>query len=78
MHALMIEHTRNRRRRSLRKDLGSIVGLSMGLILIPVLRSYFLYGWAATEPTASVAVKLSLAVIAVYLFLLRLKGSIHL
>jgi len=65
-------------RRSLRKDLGTVVGLSMGLISIPVLRSYFLYGWAVTEPTASVAVKLSLAVIAVYLFLLRLKGSNHL
>ncbi|MPZ78722.1 MAG: hypothetical protein GEU77_19655, partial [Deltaproteobacteria bacterium] len=65
-------------RRSLRKDLGTVVGLTMGLILIPVLRSYFLYGWAATAPTASVALKLSLAVITIYLFLLRLKASNHL
>ncbi|MEX0805336.1 MAG: isoprenylcysteine carboxylmethyltransferase family protein [Candidatus Binatia bacterium] len=65
-------------RRSLRKDLGTVVGLTMGLIFIPVLRSYFLYGWAGTGPTASVALKLSLAVITVYLFLLRLKERNHL
>jgi protein-S-isoprenylcysteine O-methyltransferase Ste14 len=65
-------------RRSLRKDLGTVVGLTMGLILIPVLRSYFLYGWADTASTASLALKLSLAVVTVYLFLLRLKASHHL
>ena len=62
-------------RRSLRKDLGTIVGLIMGLILIPVWRSYFLYGWSATRAAISFPLKLSLALALGYLILLRLKKS---
>jgi protein-S-isoprenylcysteine O-methyltransferase Ste14 len=62
-------------RRSLRKDLGTIVGLSMGLILIPVWRTYFLYGWSAAHLMITSRLKLSLALTSGYLFLLRLKRS---
>jgi protein-S-isoprenylcysteine O-methyltransferase Ste14 len=64
-------------RRSLRKDLGTIVGLTMGLILIPLWRAYFLYGWPATRSTISFHLKLSLALTLGYLILLRFKKSNH-
>jgi protein-S-isoprenylcysteine O-methyltransferase Ste14 len=62
-------------RRSLRKDLGTVVGLTMGLILIPIWRSYLLYGWSVTGSTISFPLKLSLAITLGYLILLRLKKS---
>ena len=60
-------------RRSLRKDLGTVVGLMMGLILIPIWRTYLLYGWSVTGSTISFPLKLSLALTLGYLILLRLK-----
>jgi protein-S-isoprenylcysteine O-methyltransferase Ste14 len=65
-------------RRSLRKDLGTIVGLTMGLILIPLWRTYFLYGWSATRSAISFPLKLSIALTLGYLILLRLKKSSYL
>jgi protein-S-isoprenylcysteine O-methyltransferase Ste14 len=62
-------------RRSLRKDLGTIVGLAMGLILIPVWRTYLIDGWAALRSTISFSLGLSLAISLGYLVLLRLKKS---
>jgi protein-S-isoprenylcysteine O-methyltransferase Ste14 len=62
-------------RRSLKKDLGTITGLTIGLILIPVWRSYFLHGWSAVEDAAGNALRLTLAITAIYLFLLRLKKT---
>ena len=62
-------------RRSLRKDLGTVVGLMMGLILIPIWRTYLLYGWSVTGSTISFPLKLSLALTLGYLILLRLKKS---
>jgi hypothetical protein len=65
-------------RRSVRKDMGTVVGLTMGLILIPVWRTDLLYGWAATRSTIVFPLMLSLAVTLVYLVLLSLKKSHHL
>jgi hypothetical protein len=62
-------------RRSFRKDLGTVVGLMMGLILIPIWRTYLLYGWSVTGATISFPLKLSLALTLGYLILLRLKKS---
>jgi hypothetical protein len=62
-------------RRSLKKDLGTLTGLTIGLILMPVWRSYFLDGWSAVEDAAGRALRLTLAITAIYLFLLRLKKS---
>jgi protein-S-isoprenylcysteine O-methyltransferase Ste14 len=62
-------------RRTLKKDLGTITGLTIGLILMPLWRSYFLYGWSAVEDAAGGALRLTLAITAIYLFLLRLKHS---
>jgi hypothetical protein len=62
-------------RRSLKKDLGTLTGLTIGLILTPVWRSYFLDGWNAVETSAHGALKLTLAITAIYLFLLRFKKS---
>lgn len=39
-------------KRALRKDLGTIVGLTMGFILLSVWRTYFLHGLAAAEAAA--------------------------
>jgi protein-S-isoprenylcysteine O-methyltransferase Ste14 len=62
-------------RRSLRKDLGTVVGLTMGLILIPVWRTYLLYGSNAIRSTISIPLELSLALTLGYLVLLKLKKS---
>ncbi len=45
----------------------------MGLILIPIWRTYLLYGWSVTGSTISFPLKLSLALTLGYLILLRLK-----
>lgn len=60
-------------RRSIKKDLGTIVGLTIGLNLIPVWRSYFLYDAATTQSTAIRAVIIVLTISALYLVLLKLK-----
>ena len=62
-------------RRSVKKDLGTIVGLTIGLIMLPVWRAYFLYGLEATKAAAMRALWLTLGITAVYLFLLKLKKS---
>jgi protein-S-isoprenylcysteine O-methyltransferase Ste14 len=60
-------------RKSIRKDLGTIVGLTIGLILLPVWRAYFLHGWEATHAAAIRALWLSLGIGVIYLLLLNLK-----
>jgi protein-S-isoprenylcysteine O-methyltransferase Ste14 len=60
-------------RKSIKKDLGTVVGLTIGLILMPVWRAYFLYGREATETAAMRAFGLMLAIGALYLYLLKLK-----
>jgi len=62
-------------RRSIKKDLGTVVGLIIGLIMLPVWRAYFLYGLEATKAAAMRALWLTLGITALYLFLLKLKKS---
>jgi protein-S-isoprenylcysteine O-methyltransferase Ste14 len=62
-------------RKSIKKDLGTVAGLTIGLIMMPVWRAYFLYGPEATTSAAIRALGLTLGVTAVYLFLLKLKRS---
>jgi protein-S-isoprenylcysteine O-methyltransferase Ste14 len=62
-------------RKSLKKDLGTVVGLIIGLIVIPVWRAYFLYGVDASRSAAFHALGWTLAITALYLFLLKLKKS---
>ena len=62
-------------RRSLRKDLGTVVGLTMGLILIPLWRTYHIDGWATMLLRIPFSLGLSLALTVGYLVLLRLKRS---
>jgi protein-S-isoprenylcysteine O-methyltransferase Ste14 len=62
-------------RKSIKKDLGTVVGLTIGLILMPVWRAYFLYGMEATQVAAVRALWLTLGIAALYLFLLKLKRS---
>ena len=62
-------------RRSVRKDMGTVVGLTMGLILIPLWRISFLDGWAAMLSMIPFFLGLSLALTLGYLVLLRLKKS---
>jgi protein-S-isoprenylcysteine O-methyltransferase Ste14 len=62
-------------RRSIKKDLGTVVGLTIGMILVPVWRAYFLDGLEATKIAAMWALWLTLGVTALYLFLLKLKRS---
>jgi len=62
-------------RRSIKKDLGTIVGLTIGLNLIPVWRSYFLHDAATTRSTAIRAGLIVLTITVFYLILLKLKRS---
>jgi len=62
-------------RHALRRDIGTVSGLTIGLIFVPVWRTYFLYGWDATQAVASRAFLLSSAIGAVYFILIRLKKS---
>jgi protein-S-isoprenylcysteine O-methyltransferase Ste14 len=62
-------------RKSIRKDFGTAIGLTIGLILMPVWRAYFLYGFEATQAAALRALWVTLAIAALYLFLLKLKKS---
>ena len=65
-------------RKSIKKDLGTVVGLAIGLILIPVWREYFLYGPETTKVTAMRAFWLILAVVALYVILRRYKKGARL
>ena len=62
-------------RRSIKKDLGTVVGLTIGFIFIPVWRTYLLHGAVGIKTAAIRAFCLSLAVGALYLVLLKLKRS---
>jgi protein-S-isoprenylcysteine O-methyltransferase Ste14 len=62
-------------RQSLRRDIGTVVGLTIGLIFIPVWRSHFLHGWDATQAVAIRAFVLSTIIGAIYFFLIRLKKN---
>jgi protein-S-isoprenylcysteine O-methyltransferase Ste14 len=62
-------------RKSIKKDLGTVVGLTIGLILLPVWRAYFLHGLEATQAAAIRALWWTLGIAALYLFLLKLKKS---
>jgi hypothetical protein len=62
-------------RRSFKKDLGTVVGLTMGFILTPVWRTYSLYGWDAAKTPAFSALKISIVLTLVYLVVLKLKRT---
>jgi protein-S-isoprenylcysteine O-methyltransferase Ste14 len=62
-------------RKSIRKDFGTVIGLTVGLILMPVWRAYFLHGLEATGAAATRALWATLAIAALYLFLLKLKKT---
>jgi nitric oxide reductase large subunit len=55
--------------------MGTVVGLTIGFILISVWRSYYLHGFEPAKVAAIRAIWLILGVTAVYLFLIRLKKS---
>lgn len=60
-------------RRSIKKDLGTIAGLTIGFNLVPVWRAYFLYDAAVAKTAAVRGCWSILAITAVYLILLKLK-----
>jgi len=62
-------------RRSIKKDLGTIAGLTIGLNLVPVWRTYFLHHAGATKAAGLRAFWLILAIGLVYFILLKLKRS---
>lgn len=62
-------------RNSLRKDLGTVVGLTIGLLFMPVWRNYFLYGGVVTKFAALRVFVLASVVGAVYLILIKLKKN---
>lgn len=62
-------------RRSIKKDIGTVVGLTIGLNILPVWRSYFLYDSGTTKLAAIRAVWIVLAITIVYLVLLKMKRS---
>jgi protein-S-isoprenylcysteine O-methyltransferase Ste14 len=62
-------------RRSIKKDIGTVVGLTIGLNILPVWRSYFLYDTGTTKLAAIRAVWIVLAITIVYLVLLKMKRS---
>jgi protein-S-isoprenylcysteine O-methyltransferase Ste14 len=62
-------------RLSIQKDLGTIASLTIGMIIIPVWRSYFLNGWQTTQPAALRALGIVLGITMIYLILLKLKRS---
>jgi protein-S-isoprenylcysteine O-methyltransferase Ste14 len=62
-------------RRSIQKDMGTIASLTIGIMIIPVWRSYFLNGWQTTQPLALRALGIILGITIIYLVLLRLKRS---
>ena len=53
-------------RRAVRKELSTLAGLLLGLIALPVWRTYFLRGPASARAEAPVAIGLALAVLAAF------------
>jgi protein-S-isoprenylcysteine O-methyltransferase Ste14 len=62
-------------RRAIRQEMGTVVGLTIGFILISVWRSYYLHGFEPAKVAAIRAIWLILGITAAYLFLIRLKKS---
>ena len=62
-------------RHALRRDIGTVVGLTIGLIFVPVWRTFFLEGWDATQANAIRAIYLASVIGAIYLLLVRLKKT---
>ena len=62
-------------RRSIKKDFGTVAGLTIGIALVPLWRSYFLYDSAETGRAAIRAVWFVLTITTVHLVMLRLKRS---
>lgn len=62
-------------RRSIKKDMGTIASLTIGLNIVPVWRSYFLEDWEATQEVALRGLWIILGITIIYLILLRLKRS---
>ena len=62
-------------RRSIKKDLGTVAGLTIGLNLVPVWRTYFIADLAAAKAAAIRGLLIVLAITAVYLVMLKLKRS---
>ena len=60
-------------RRSIKKDLGTIAGLTIGLNLVPVWRTYFLHDAAATKAAGLRGFGLILTIMLAYFILLKLK-----
>ena len=62
-------------RRAVRKDLSTIMGLSAGLIMLPVWRAYFLEGLPVARDKAMLAITVLLLASGFYAVLLYLKRS---
>jgi hypothetical protein len=62
-------------RRSIKKDLGTVAGLTIGLNLVPVWRTYFIADLAAAKAAAIRGLLIVLTITAVYLVMLKLKRS---
>jgi protein-S-isoprenylcysteine O-methyltransferase Ste14 len=62
-------------RRIVRQEMGTVVGLTIGFILIPVWRTYYLHGIDPSKAAAARAFWLCLGVLVVYFFLKRLKKN---
>lgn len=60
-------------KRSFTRDMGTAVGLIMGLILVPIWRTYFLEGWAAAKTTGVRSFAIACAGGLLYALLLYLK-----
>ena len=59
--------------RIIRQEMGTVVGLTIGFILIPVWRAYYLHGSETAKVVAARAFWLCLGVLVIYFFLKRLK-----
>jgi protein-S-isoprenylcysteine O-methyltransferase Ste14 len=62
-------------RRSIKKDMGTVVGLTIGLNILPVWRSYFLYDADTTKVAAMRSLWIILGLTAIYLVMVKLKRS---
>lgn len=62
-------------RRSVKKDFGTVAGLIIGLNILPVWRSYFIYDWRSTQMVALRQFWIVLGIVTIYLILLSLKRS---
>jgi protein-S-isoprenylcysteine O-methyltransferase Ste14 len=73
--ASLISNTRYDWKRALRQELSTVMGLLIGLIYMPVLRTYFLEGRAAAEAAAWKATIAAAGLSIFYFFLLYLKKN---